>query len=424
MARDDGHRSTAGMVLRPTGAAAVVVRDDGEVVPVTVTRGDATDPGPVFSAIAATSPDPVDAVTVDVSDVLLDAVVHDHPEVPRMAVVRIVPRPAVEPALTRSPAELIERLVASRFTVAGGHDLLGRELRPLDRDDVRRLCDALRRDGTRHVAVVAAGSQARPQHERAVADAVQAAVPGCSIAVASEFGGQGLVAREASSVLDGALRPLAAALLARCSAALERHLPGTALRVARGDGGHAAPARAEVLPVTVLGATDALELRGAAHLAGCTDARIVLHRPDGPVAGEVRRGQAVVRTAQLVRIGTEVVVPTAVLAPHTAVGEPPDGTVVAHDEPALLAGVGAATSRPTSWLDEVAVIESEHELERVRRDSEERAVAFATANGAAPGSARVVELSIVAVPYSPAGTVRVRIRVAGDPDTATVRVAS
>jgi hypothetical protein len=39
------------------------------------------------------------------------------------------------------------------------------------------------------------------------------------------------------------------------------------------------------------------------------------------------------------------------------------------------------------------------------------------ANGAAPGSTRVAEVSTVAVPYSPSGTIRIRVRVAGSPDT-------
>ncbi|MFD1524152.1 hypothetical protein ACFSJD_42160, partial [Pseudonocardia yunnanensis] len=55
----------------------------------------------------------------------------------------------------------------------------------------------------------------------------------------------------------------------------------------------------------------------------------------------------------------------------------------------------------------------------VRRDAEARATAIATANGAAPGTADIVEVSTVAVPYSPSGTVRIRVRVAGAPDGAT-----
>jgi hypothetical protein len=40
------------------------------------------------------------------------------------------------------------------------------------------------------------------------------------------------------------------------------------------------------------------------------------------------------------------------------------------------------------------------------------------ANGAAPGTTYLVESSSVAVPYSPSGTVRIRVRVAGASDVA------
>ncbi|MGI3786506.1 MAG: hypothetical protein ACRYG2_37660, partial [Janthinobacterium lividum] len=53
----------------------------------------------------------------------------------------------------------------------------------------------------------------------------------------------------------------------------------------------------------------------------------------------------------------------------------------------------------------------------VRSEAEQRAMAIATANGALPGTAHVVDLSVIAVPYSPSGTVRIRVRVAGEPDT-------
>jgi len=84
----------------------------------------------------------------------------------------------------------------------------------------------------------------------------------------------------------------------------------------------------------------------------------------------------------------------------------------------VLACVGAAVSSPAAWLDEFAFIESAGQLESVRRDAEERASAIVMANGARPGSGYLAEVATVAVPYSPAGTVRIRVRVVGAPDRA------
>jgi hypothetical protein len=424
-------RAHVGVSLWPDRAYAVVVHG-ARVVPVEPLPPARADlEGAIAAAVSVAvqvAPGGADAVTVDISPLLLDTLVRWDSEVPPVAVVRIVPRAATDPALGRSPAELVERRIARRFTVAGGHDLLGNELCPLDRTGLAAVCAELAAAGIRHVAIVAAGSQARPAHEREVADAVLAAVPGARISVASDYGGQGLVAREATVVLDCALTVLTERLLERCERTLAR-LPGDIhLRVARGDGGYSTPSRIRVTPVVAFGAIEALELCGAAHLAGLEDCRVLLPRGAGQVVGEVRRGLALVRPAEPGGIGTELVVPTAVLAPQPQ--EHPDGgpgrvtdvpVVLAQYEPQLLACVGAAISQPASWLDEVAFIESAAQLERVRRDAEERATAMVMANGAAPGTTHVAEISTVAVPYSPPGTVRIRVRVAGAPDAALSR---
>ena len=70
-----------------------------------------------------------------------------------------------------------------------------------------------------------------------------------------------------------------------------------------------------------------------------------------------------------------------------------------------MACVGAAVSQPTAWLDEVAFIESAAQLDRVRREAQERATAIVMANGAAPGTVSVTEVSVVAVRLQP-GLVR------------------
>lgn len=418
----------AGISLQLGGAHAVVLRDQrveiSESVPSTP-----DDAAELLKKISAVSGGALEAVTVDLSQVLLDAVLHGGMELPHVAVIRIVPVAASDPALARSPAHLVEQLIAHRFTVAGGHDLLGHELCPLDRDGLREVSAWLAAAGVRDVAIVGAGSQASPLHEREVANAVQREVPQARISVASDFGGQGLVAREATVTLDCALGPLTEQLLSHWENALARWAPGVPLRVARGDGGYSTSSRVRALPVVSLGAADAMQLAGAAHLARTTDCRVLLPRPSGQVAGDVRNGLVAIRSGQLAGFGVELVVPTAVLTPDRGDGSG-DGLgrltdvpiVLADRDPEELACVGAAVSRPTSWLDEFAFIESAAELDRVREEAQERTNAIVVANGAAPGSAYVAEVSTVAVPYSPPGTVRIRVRVTGEPDTDPRRV--
>ncbi|MFE4777791.1 hydantoinase/oxoprolinase N-terminal domain-containing protein [Streptomyces sp. NPDC056713] len=408
------------MSLTPEQACAVVVRGN-EVIPLPPLRGGAAALDELFRRLAAEGCPAT--ITVDVSQVLLAELLRAAPSFPQVAAVRIVPRPARDPILARLPVERLERLIARRYTVAGGHDLLGNELCPLDTDGVAEICRELRGTGIRRICVVAAGSQARPQHEREVADAVQASMPDAVISAGSDLGGQGLVAREATVVLNCALGALTDRLLARCERALARSAPVAVLRVARGDGGYSTPAQVRALPVVALGATDALELCGAARLAGAEDCTVVLPRAGGPLVGGVRGGLAVVRPGEFAGVGTELLVPAAVLTPAPATPSAPEPggggdvpVLVADRDPVQLACVGAAVSRPMAWLDEVVFAESTAGLERVCRDAEQRAQAIVMTSGATPGSAWLTEVSTVAIPYSHSGVVRVRVRVAGAPN--------
>ncbi len=424
-----GGSFSAGIVLQTDFSCAVILCRD-TVAPVLAVRAVVGDVETLIQSVNAAAGKKLGAVTVDISPVLIDSIVNCATDLPPIAVIRVVPRPASDPRLARSPADLIERLIAHRFTVAGGHDLLGNELCPLDRPRLAQVCALLATSGVVDVAIVAAGSQARPVHEREVADAVQGAIPRARISVASDFGGQGLAAREATVALDCVLGPLAEHLIERCERALAVAAPGVQLRIARGDGGCSTPSRTRALPVVALGAADAMQLCGAAYLEGRSDCRVLLPRAGGQVAGDVRHGLVAVRSGELADFGVALVVPTAALTPDP--GNSPGGesgrvseapVVLATRDPSELACIGAAVSRPTSWLDEFAFIESAAELEQVRSDVLERANAMVIANGAAPGSAQLAEMSTVAVPYSPPGTIRIRVRVTGDPDTDPRRVA-
>ncbi|SFI60141.1 MULTISPECIES: hydantoinase/oxoprolinase N-terminal domain-containing protein [Amycolatopsis] len=390
-----------GVSLGPGRSSAVTVQD-GTVLGQLA----GSDPAKLLAEVARTGST---GLVIDVSRLLADHVLHRHEELSPVAMIRVLPRAATDPALGRHPDDVVERLVTRRYTVPGGHDLFGRELRPIDRGALRAVCQEIQDSPARDIAVVASGSPAQPRHEREVADALQAAMPDARISVAYEFGGQGLAAREATVVLNAALSGAGGRILDAC----ERGARGTPFQIARGDGGWVSPSRFRTLPVLGIGAADALQLQGAASLAGAEDCRVLLDRVPEPMVGDVRNGLAAVRPQTVAELGTVLVVPTAALT-RAGASRASDIALVKAERPAdELTCVGAAVSRPMAWLDEIAFIESTAELEGIRRDAHARATAIATANGATPGSADVVEMSTVAVPYSPSGTVRVRVRVAG-----------
>ncbi|GAA4658663.1 hydantoinase/oxoprolinase N-terminal domain-containing protein [Streptomyces youssoufiensis] len=402
--------------------------------------------------------------------------------------VRIAPRPARHPALARHPSAPIAGLVARSVTLSGGHDLLGRELAALDEARVGELARELAATGVRAVAVAGCGSLAAPAHERTVGERLLAAVPGLRISLSHEFGGQDLAGREASAVLNAALADVAEEVLGACEAAARRVVPRAQHGVARGDGGRTPLARARTLPVVAVGAAEAAALLGAARLVGRERCRVLLPGPDGALLGEVRNGVPLVRPGRVPGWGVRLSVPMAILSAKGTTldgagggadsadagteaeagdgdgGEPPLVVVAAGDghpaRPAPAAGPGAATGPvsgaepsaghrvagrdgrvslsppadlaligtalcpPMAWVDEVVQVKDARELAAVRRDAEQRTIAMVTAQGAAPGSARLVETTVVALPFSPAGTMRVHLRAVGDAEPWTADEAA
>lgn len=418
MSDDASAHRRVGVVLGPGWSHTVVVRDH-RIESVDSRSGTQAEPGQVILRAGRFVPDAA-SITIDVAPLLLEAVSSGRNVAP-VAVVRITPRPARDPIFARSPAVLVENLVRTRHFVAGGHDLLGNELRALDRAGIQEVCEELSASGVRDIAIVAPGSQACPAHERQVADTIQTVIPGARIAAASDYGGQGLASREATVILAGALGGFLDTLLDGCESAAVR-LPGRPiLQVARSDGGCSSGFHVRAMPALALAATEALELSGAAYLADQQNCRVLLTGRDTTVSGEVRHGIPQVQSATYASLGTDLVVPTVALVPVP--GSSADAATVSDravvtsaEDRFTLAGVGAAVSRPSAWLDEVATISSAGELDRVRRDIVERATGIVTSSGAAPGSAFLVDVSAVALPYSSSGTIRIRVRVTGEPD--------
>jgi hypothetical protein len=384
----------------------------------TVVHRGAPDPAALIESLGPL--DGVALVAVDLSGLLAAAVV-DRSADP-VVMVRIAPRPAIDPVLAGHPSPRVERLIAHRFTVRGGHDLYGRDLAELDVAAAARLCDRPELAAANGIAVLATGSAAQSRHERDVADLLQFAFPDTHISIAGDFGGLGMAPREATVVLDAALSGIAGRLAGLLSTATAG-LPDVPLMIGRGDGGLTTLAALRTHPVSVLQSTPALRLLAAAHRSGYTDCRVVLTRghPGAdpvpvPFIGEVRNGLVAAQPYLSTALHADLVIPTAQVAPFTGYQDDDvESTplVIDDGDPDELAAAGAALSRPAAWLDEIAQIETKDELDRIRQAARERAVAIAIANGTAPGTAEFVEVSTVAVPYSPSGTVRVRVRVAG-----------
>ena len=194
----------------------------------------------------------------------------------RVAVLRIG-APAtlsVRPLLTW-PDDLRRVVSGGEAVVRGGIELDGRDIVPFDGDAVRDFLLPLR--GTVDaVAITSVFAPVSNRHELAAAAiARQVMGPDVHLSLSHELGALGLLERENSTVLNGALLGVAREVAGTLRDALARRGISPELFFAQNDGTLMALDHAVRFPVLTIGSGPANSLRGAAYLTGRSDALVI-----------------------------------------------------------------------------------------------------------------------------------------------------
>ena len=194
----------------------------------------------------------------------------------RVAVLRIG-APAtlsVRPLLTW-PQDLKAVVSGGEAIVHGGIELDGREIVPFDGDAVRRFLEPLR-GRVDAVAITSVFAPVSPRHELAAGDIAREVMgDDVHLSLSHELGSLGILERENSAVLNGALLGVARDVAGTLAAALERRGIRAALYFAQNDGTLMALEHAVRFPVLTIGSGPANSLRGAAYLTGRDDGIVV-----------------------------------------------------------------------------------------------------------------------------------------------------
>ena len=141
----------------------------------------------------------------------------------RVAILRIG-APAtlsVRPLLTW-PEDLVAAVSGGEAMVRGGIELDGRDIVPFDAEAVRRFLAPLR-GSVDAVAITSVFAPVSPRHELAAADIAREVMgPGVHLSLSHELGALGILERENSTVLNGALLGVARDVAGTLAAALGR----------------------------------------------------------------------------------------------------------------------------------------------------------------------------------------------------------
>jgi N-methylhydantoinase A/oxoprolinase/acetone carboxylase beta subunit len=194
----------------------------------------------------------------------------------RVAVVRIG-APAtlsVRPLLTW-PDELRSVVSGGETIVRGGIELDGREIVPFDAAAVRDFLAPLRGD-VDAVAITSVFAPVSARHELAAAEVAREVMgEDIHLSMSHEIGALGILERENSTVLNGALLGVAREVAGTLRAALGRRGIEATLYFAQNDGTLMVLEHALRFPVLTIGSGPANSLRGAAYLTGRDDGIVI-----------------------------------------------------------------------------------------------------------------------------------------------------
>jgi N-methylhydantoinase A/oxoprolinase/acetone carboxylase beta subunit len=194
----------------------------------------------------------------------------------RVAILRIG-APAtlsVRPLLTW-PEDLKEAVSGGEAIVRGGIELDGRDIVPFDADAVRRFLEPLR-GSVDAVAITSVFAPVSSRHELAAADIAREIMgPEVHLSLSHELGALGILERENSTILNGALLGVARDVAGTLADALARRGIDAALYFAQNDGTLMALEHAVRFPVLTIGSGPANSLRGAAYLTGRDDGIVI-----------------------------------------------------------------------------------------------------------------------------------------------------
>lgn len=226
--------------------------------------------------LAATGADPaaVDAVMIGTTH-FTNAVVERRRLVPTACVRLGLPATAALPPMVDWPEDL-RRAVGGHVHLAhGGHEVDGRTISPLDRDELRRIAAAVQEAGVRSLAVSSVFSPVNAELEHEAAELFAAELPDVAVSLSHEIGRIGLLERENATILNACLRGLATDIAAAFRAALAEFAIDAPVYLSQNDGTLMTVEYTERYPVATFASGPTNSMRGAAFLTGLEHCAVV-----------------------------------------------------------------------------------------------------------------------------------------------------
>ncbi len=197
-------------------------------------------------------------------------------ELAEVAAVRIgLPSGAGVPPKSGWPEDISRALGDAAYMLHGGYLFDGWKLAELDTREIRRMIDDLRARKIRSVSIASVFSPMNPAPELAVANAVEAAIPGIEVSTSHRIGRLGIIERENASLLNASLLAFAERVVSSFTQAIRTRGLKCRFFVSQNDGTLMDAEFAKRFPVLTFASGPTNSLRGASKLSGLGDAIVV-----------------------------------------------------------------------------------------------------------------------------------------------------
>jgi N-methylhydantoinase A/oxoprolinase/acetone carboxylase beta subunit len=192
------------------------------------------------------------------------------------AAVRLgLPATLALPPMVDWPDDLAQVLGRHTYLCHGGHEFDGREISPLDTDEIGEVANEISDKKITAIAVSSVFSPVNTSMERDAAAILQEQVPGAHVTLSSDIGRVGLLERENAAILNACLRPLARETISAFRQSIADLGITAPLYITQNDGTLMSADYAEQYPVLTFASGPTNSMRGAAFLSGLKDAMVV-----------------------------------------------------------------------------------------------------------------------------------------------------
>ncbi|MFC9840598.1 hydantoinase/oxoprolinase N-terminal domain-containing protein [Rhodococcus sp. NPDC127530] len=215
----------------------------------------------------------VDAVNIGTTH-FVNALVEVRGLAPVVAIRLATPPQTLEP-MVNWPVALRDAVLGEVHVCAGGHQFTGVPMQPLDVEALRKIARSATARGLRQFAVSSVFSPVNAEGERLAADIIRAECPEASVTLSHEIGRLGILERENAAILNAALRPLAAHVVAGFASAMAEVGLSVPLNVSQNDGTVMGLELAREFPMLTFASGPTNSMRGAAFEVGAGDCVVV-----------------------------------------------------------------------------------------------------------------------------------------------------